>query len=336
MSISLKNIKKIAGMPFFLSVSSTALRENEKKMLREINPSGMIYFKRNVENCDSLKSLIRSMNSIESIRFHAIDEEGGRVRRLPDGPWSLPSMAELADRNVDEVAGMIDVLGQKLNDIGINMNMAPNVDLRSGENISIVGNRSFGETPQKVTEFASIYVENILKNGVFPVLKHFPGHGTTTVDSHKALPVINKPFNDLYNEDMLPYRELANRAGFIMAAHLLHNEISELPATLSREWMEILKIRCGFNGIAMTDDMEMHALDKYSFYEKMDLFYRSGIDMLLVCSGNEDVIMNFFEASVKYVEKNNAVHEKTKELNAKMNSKFNMLKSLVNNGVKNL
>lgn len=336
MSRGLEKIKKIAGMPFFLSVSSTVLRENEKKFLKEINPTGLIYFKRNVETCDSLKSLIRSTGSIESIKFHAIDEEGGRVRRLPDGPWSLPPMADLALRNVNEVAGMIDVLGKKLNDIGINMNMAPNVDLRSGENISIVGNRSFDERPQKVIEFASIYVENMLKNGVFPVLKHFPGHGTTTIDSHKSLPVINKPFSDLYNEDMLPYRELANIAGFVMVAHLLHKEISDLPATLSNEWMDILRKRCGFKGIAMTDDMEMHALDKYSYDEKMELFYRSGMDMLLVCSGNEDVIMNFFEASVRYVEKNNGVHEKTKELSTKMNSKFNMLNLLANNNRKNL
>lgn len=322
----LKRIKEAAGLPFFLSVSSTVLKESEKRMLSEINPSGMIYFKRNIESCDSLKSLIKSTCSIESIKFHAIDEEGGRVRRLPDGPWSLPSMSELAELNVNEVAGMIDNLGQKLNEIGINMNMAPNVDLRSGENISIVGNRSFGEDPETVIKFASVYIEMMIKNRVFPVLKHFPGHGTTTVDSHKSLPVINKLFADLYNQDMLPYRTLANRAGFVMVAHLLHNEISEFPATLSQKWIEILKVQNGFEGISMTDDMEMHALDGYSFEEKMELFYQSGIDMMLVCSGNEDVIMNFFEASVKYIEKNLSVMEKIKKLQRVLGDKYNNLK----------
>jgi beta-N-acetylhexosaminidase len=88
-----------------------------------------------------------------------------------------------------------------------------------------------------------------------------------------------------------------------MVAHLLHPDVSELPATLSREWNEILRKNIGFKGITMTDDMEMHALDNYSYLEKMELFYESGIDKLLVCSGKEEVINGFFEASVKMVEK---------------------------------
>lgn len=326
MSISLENIKKMAGLPFFFSLSGTAITESEKRMLAETNPSGMIYFKRNVESLDSLKKLINSMNCIESIKFHAIDEEGGRVRRLPDGPYSLPPMSELAQMGIEEAARRIGMLGNTLKSSGINMNMAPNVDLRSGENISIVGNRSFGESPQKVIEYASVYIEKMMKNGIFPVIKHFPGHGTTTVDSHKSLPVINKPFADLYNEDMLPYRELSNRAGFVMVAHLLHGEISPLPATLSKEWTEILRNRCGFRGIAMTDDMEMHALDKYPFEEKMELFYESGMDMLLVCSGKSEVIMSFFEASVRYIERNKTAAEKFLKLEAKIESARNALK----------
>ena len=326
MSMSLKNIKKMAGLPFFFSLLGPVMTESEKNMLKETNPSGMIYFKRNIESLESLKNLINSTNCAQSIKFHAIDEEGGRVRRLPDGPYSLPPMSEISQMNIDEAAGRIGMLGNTLRSTGINMNMAPNVDLRSGENISIVGNRSFGESPLKVIEYASVYIEKMMKNGIFPVIKHFPGHGTTTVDSHKSLPVINKPFADLYNEDMLPYRELSNRAGFVMVAHLLHSEISPLPATLSKEWTEILRNRCGFTGISMTDDMEMHALDKYPYEEKMELFYESGMDMLLVCSGKSEVIMSFFEASVRYIEKNKRAQEKTIELEAKITAKIKGLK----------
>jgi beta-N-acetylhexosaminidase len=299
----LKSLKQIAGAPFFLSVSSESLKNSELKMLKEINPSGMIYFRRNVESCESLQSLIDSLNKIDSIKYHAIDEEGGRVRRLPDGEWSLPSMLEIAELGSDFAKEKINILGRKLKSIGINMNMAPNVDLRSGENTSIVGDRSFGENPAQVVEFAKIYVEMMKKNGVFSVIKHFPGHGTTTVDSHKSLPMINKPLDRLFEEDLLPYRSIANYAGFVMVAHLLHPDVSELPATLSREWNEILRKNIGFKGIPMTDDMEMHALDNYSYLEKMELFYESGINKLLVCSGNEEVINGFFEASVKMVEK---------------------------------
>lgn len=300
----LKSLKERAGAPFIISLSGDTLKRSEKKMIKEINPSGIIYFKRNIESCESLQSLVSSIKA-ESVRYHAIDEEGGRVRRLPDGEWSLPSMSEIADLGREYAFEKISVLGSKLRSIGINMNMAPNVDLRSGEDNSIVGDRSFGQEPQKVMEFASIYIEMMKKNGIFPVLKHFPGHGTTTVDSHKSLPLITKPLDVLFEEDMLPYRMLGNYAGFIMVAHLLHPDIGELPATLSPVWNRILRSNTGFKGISMTDDMEMHALDRYSITEKMELFYQSGIDMLLVCSGNEDVIMSFFEASVKLIEKGN-------------------------------
>ncbi|HOG44310.1 MAG TPA: beta-N-acetylhexosaminidase [bacterium] len=299
----LKTIKQKAGAPFFLSVSSSVLKSSELKMLKEINPAGIIYFKRNIENCESLQYLIKSTCSVDSIKYHAVDEEGGRVRRLPAGEWSLPSMLEIAENGNLFATEKIDVLGRKLQSIGINMNMAPNVDLRSGENTSIVGDRSFGEDPQQVIQFAEIYIEMMKKNGIYPVLKHFPGHGTTTVDSHKSLPVINKPLDALFEEDLLPYKALANKAGFVMVAHLLHPDVSDLPATLSRKWNEILRKNTGFKGISMTDDMEMHALDSYSYLEKMELFYESGIDMLLVCSGNEEAISGFFEASVRMVEK---------------------------------
>nr|HPG37051.1 hypothetical protein [bacterium] len=93
----LKTIKQKAGAPFFLSVSSSVLKSSELKMLKEINPAGIIYFKRNIENCESLQYLIKSTCSVDSIKYHAVDEEGGRVRRLPAGEWSLPSMLEIAE-----------------------------------------------------------------------------------------------------------------------------------------------------------------------------------------------------------------------------------------------
>lgn len=299
----LKRLKQKAGSPFFLSVSSVSLKNSELKMMKEINPSGIIYFKRNIESCESLHDLISSLSQVESIKYHAIDEEGGRVRRLPDGEWSLPSMLEIAELGRNFAKEKINILAKKLKSIGINMNMAPNVDLRSGENTSIVGDRSFGEDPEQVIEFARIYIEMMKNNGVFPVIKHFPGHGTTTVDSHKSLPMINKPLDRLFEEDLLPYRKIANYAGFVMVAHLLHPDVSELPATLSKDWNEILRNNIGFKGISMTDDMEMHAMDDFSYLEKMELFYKSGINNLLVCSGNEDVISGFFEASIKIMEK---------------------------------
>ena len=306
----LKRVKEASGAPFFMSLSGASILKSELKMLKEMSPSGLIYFRRNVESCESLQSLIKTTHEVESILFHAIDEEGGRVRRLSDGPWSLPSMKVLAEAGLKETAQKTDILGRKLNEIGINMNMAPNVDLRSGEDQSIVGDRSFSKDPETVTKFSDIYIQMMKKNGVAPVIKHFPGHGTTTIDSHKSLPVIDKPFDNLSSEDMAPYRALANKAGFVMIAHLLHHSVDDLPATLSAKWNEILRKDIGFKGISMTDDMEMLALEKYSPSQKMEMFFNSGCDMLLVCSGKEDIIMSFYEASVKIIENNQDLMKK--------------------------
>ena len=302
-SPKLERLKKEAGKRLFISLSGTTLIKSEISMLREVSPCGIIYFKRNIENCESLQSLIKSTKCFDSIEFHSIDEEGGRVRRLPKDDYSLPSMKELVTYGKDIAAEKIGILAQKLKEIGINMNMAPNVDLRSGEDNSIVGDRSFGEDPVTVVEFASLYIKKMQEYGVFPVIKHFPGHGTTVIDSHSELPLINKPINELFEQDLLPYRKLANTASFVMKAHLLLPEISLLPASLSPEWDTILRKDIGFSGVSMTDDIEMHALDKFSAQEKTELFFRSGTDKMLICSGNAEVIAEIFEAVVKFYEK---------------------------------
>ncbi len=302
-SPKLERLKKEAGNRLFVSLSGSSLTKSELSMLREVSPCGIIYFKRNVESCESLESLIKSTRFCESIEFHSIDEEGGRVRRLPKGDYSLPSMKELVTYGKETATEKIGILAQKLHETGINMNMAPNVDLRSGEDNSIVGDRSFGEDPETVVDFAAIYIKKMQEHGVFPVIKHFPGHGTTVVDSHSELPLINKPFEDLSREDLVPYRKLANAAGFVMKAHLLLPEISDLPASLSPEWDKILRKDLNFIGISMTDDIEMHALDRFSAKEKTELFFRSGTDKLLICSGKEETILEMHEAAVKLLEK---------------------------------
>ena len=301
-SPKLERLKKEAGNRLFVSLSGSSLTKSELSMLREVSPCGIIYFKRNVESCESLESLIKSTRFCESIEFHSIDEEGGRVRRLPKGDYSLPSMKELVTYGKEIAAEKIGILAQKLHETGINMNMAPNVDLRSGEDNSIVGDRSFGEDPETVVDFAGIYIKKMQEHGVFPVIKHFPGHGTTVVDSHSELPLITKPFEELLKEDLVPYRRLANAAGFVMKAHLLLPEISKLPASLSPEWDKILRNDLNFLGISMTDDIEMHALDNFSAKEKFELFFRSGTDKMLVCSGREDAILEMHEAAVKFLE----------------------------------
>lgn len=311
----LKRIKKAAGMPFFFSLTGTSATKAELAFLSETMPSGIIFFKRNIENCDSLRSLIDTLKRTESPKYFAIDEEGGRVRRLPQGDYSLPSAKEMAEMDESVMFDKVRILGAKLREIGINMDMAPVVDLRSGEDSTIIGDRSFSHDPEAVIRKADIYLKALAKEGINGVIKHYPGHGTTITDSHKSLPKINKNIKELYDEDILPYRKL--KSDFVMIAHLLHEEISPLPSSLSPEWNDILR-KTGFAGITMTDDIEMKALDIYSAEEKTGLFIRSGYDMMLVCSGNPEVLTSHWEAMVKAVERDDILLERLENLENRM------------------
>ncbi len=322
----LQRIKEAAGIPFIFSVEGNSLTSLEIKFIRESNPSGFIFFRRNVENCESLQSLISSIKKIsDKTIIYSIDEEGGRVRRLPAGDYSLPSAEELGSWSDEKIRNAVSILAKKLYSIGINMDMAPCVDLRSGEKTSIVGDRSFGENPDFVTKKGTVYIKALHSEKVAGVIKHFPGHGTTTVDSHKSLPVIDKPFSKLIDEDLAPYKMMNNIAKFVMVSHILVPEIAPLPATLSPKWNNILKNTCNFKGMTILDDMEMLALDTYSIEDKVALFIEAGYDFMPVCSGKSDIIHHFYEIMVKNIEKDKSLISKFESLHLRLNNEMALI-----------
>lgn len=308
MTRNLHHIKQAAGNAIILSLAGPSLSVAEERFLREFSPAGVIFFKRNIESIRSLELLCDDLRRIDRVRILAVDEEGGRVRRLPTGPYSLPPAKELATLDEDAFSDRVRALGRELRRIGITMDMAPVVDLRSGEDTSIVGDRAFSDEPETVARHAARYLSALRDEGVCGVIKHFPGHGATTIDSHKELPRIEKPYRDLALEDLLPYRRLAGTARFVMAAHILVPEIdAELPASLSPAWSGILRRDINFDGILMTDDIEMHALDHWSPEEKTARFLAAESDIMLVCSGNEEAMRTHWEALVHAAEADSTI-----------------------------
>jgi beta-N-acetylhexosaminidase len=300
----LQRIKKLAGSIFIFSLENSILSKREEVFFKESQPKGFIFFKRNIESLNSLKSLTKSLRRIDSADFFSIDEEGGRVKRLPfNQDYSLPTAKELALLDEKEIFQKVLKLGTILNYCGINMNFAPVVDLQSGENNSIVGDRSFSNNPKKVIQIAKIYIQALKKEKIYPVLKHFPGHGTTTIDSHYKLPIIDKPIKKLIEEDFLPYKILGKNVNFVMVAHLLHKDISKYPATLSKQWIKLLLNKTSFKGKIISDDFEMKALDEFSIEEKIRKTILSGISLIPICSGKEEVMLNFWETTIKIAEK---------------------------------
>ncbi len=319
----LDRIKRAAGSACVFSLSGPSFTEREERFYRETCPAGVIFFRRNVETVASLESLCGELRRIESLRIVSIDEEGGRVRRLPTGDYSLPSAKLLAALSDDEFSDKVRALGRELKRIGITMDMAPVVDLRSGEDASIVGDRAFSDDPEEVSRHALRYLSALRDEGVFGVIKHFPGHGATTIDSHKELPRIERSLNDLAATDLLPYRRLAGAARFVMVAHIIVPDADPLfPASLSRQWMRILRRDMGFDGIVMTDDIEMHALDNWSPEEKAALFLASESDLLLICSGKEDIMRAHWEALVRAAEADDTILARLEHLRERLEGEF--------------
>lgn len=323
----LKRIKRAAGTPLFFSFSSDHVTPDELLFLRETQPSGAIFFKRNISSIKSLKDFTKTLTKEDYIALLGIDEEGGRVRRLPDGPYSLPSARDLSLMKKSDFTRSVQACAQTLASCGINMNFAPVVDIRSGEDDTIIGDRAFSNNVEEIIKNAELYLSIMQKEQVFGVIKHFPGHGTTTVDSHKSLPEILKSFDELNSEDLIPYKELT-KSHFVMVAHLLMKEISPLPSSLSPEWADILHKKTGFKGISMTDDIEMHALDVYSVEKRSTLFLESGYDMMMICSGKQDVMHAAWETILRNIENSKELLARLELLQKRIENALFSLKSM--------
>jgi len=222
--------------------------------------------------------------------FLTADQEGGRVAAFRfDEFVQLPSAFHLAERNSEElIRSAAYVNGLQLKSIGINMNLAPVLDLYPQPDKTIIGDRSFGDNEKRTALFGKAYVEGTLKSGVIPVIKHFPGHGLSSVDSHGNLPVIEDLSSGELHRHLLPFKEAIDAgAPAVMTAHLLFPEIDKVyPVTLSEPFItDLLRNKLGFKGIIMTDGLAMGALSKnYSLDEIVARCFEVGIDVILVHS----------------------------------------------------
>lgn len=222
--------------------------------------------------------------------FLTADQEGGRVAAFRfDEFIQFPSAFNLAERDSEElIRSAAFVNGLQLKSIGINMNLAPVLDLYHKPDRSIIGDRSFGADEERTSLFGKAYVEGALKSGVIPVLKHFPGHGLSSVDSHGNLPVIETLASGELRRHLMPFKEAIDAgAPVIMTAHLLFPEIDEAyPVTLSEVFIaDLLRTELGFAGIIMTDGLSMGALAKnYTLDDTIARCFEVGIDVILVHS----------------------------------------------------
>ncbi len=280
---------------FITGLAKTAITPEEHAFLTDAQPWGLILFKRNIDTVSQVIALIASFREIVG-RADApvlIDQEGGRVQRMGPPHWpSYPPGAaygRLYDR--DAAKGLAAarlgarLIADDLARVGITVDCLPVADVPAKGADAVIGDRAYGETPEKVSALAAAAAAGLADGGVLPVLKHIPGHGRATADSHAALPVVTATRAELEASDFAAFRPLAGLP-LAMTAHVVFSVIDPVsPATTSAKMIQnVIRDEIGFQGLLMSDDISMGALSG-SLRDRTRAALAAGCDVALHCNG---------------------------------------------------
>lgn len=278
------------GQMIIAGVQGTSASSEDERMIKEQHVGGIIFYKNNLADPASVvrfANQLKQWNESHSVPLLlSVDQEGGRVSRLP-GLDRLPTAQEIGQWNSPEAAGEIGaILGEELKGMGLNMNFAPVLDIHNNPKNPVIGDRSFGSTAEIVSSMGIEVMKQMKQTGVIPVVKHFPGHGDTETDSHLDLPVIHKSEKDLTQLEWKPFvHAIEEGADAVMVAHILFPQIDEqYPSSLSPAVVTgQLREKLGFEGVILTDDLTMGAIAKrYGIGEASVLSVQAGTDIVLI------------------------------------------------------
>ncbi len=273
----------------------TKLSAAEKKFFKAEQPFGFILFARNVETPKQLKKLVKALRTAvgRSDAPVLIDQEGGRVQRLRSPHWfEAKPFGYFGDLYQSEPERAIEALrlttrliAADLQDAGITVDCTPCLDLSLPETVDAIGDRAFDGDPQAVARLGAVVAEEMLTSGIIPVIKHMPGHGRATVDSHLTLPHVDAERETLEETDFVPFKALS-MLPWGMTSHIVFDAIdADHPATQSPAIIkDVIRGQIGFNGLLLTDDLNMEALSG-SLPERATAALEAGVDIVLHCSG---------------------------------------------------
>ncbi len=288
------------GQMIMASIEGYSINDNTKKLIESYKVGGIIVLGGNIQESKQLLHLLNSIkqeNSINKIPiFLSVDEEGGRVTRMPKEFIRLPSNKTIGEINNKDFSYRIgNTIGSEIKAFGYNMVFAPVLDINSNPNNPVIGDRSFGSNSSLVTELGIETMRGIQSENIISVIKHFPGHGDTDLDSHKGLPIVNNDLQRLESLELIPFTEaIKNKeADVVMIAHILLPKIDKQnPSSMSKTIItDILRTNLKFDGIVITDDMSMGAIiKKYNIGESAVKSVNAGTDIVLVCGGYDSKI----------------------------------------------
>lgn len=283
----------MSARAFITAVAGPRITSAEAAFLREARPWGLILFKRNIENPDQVTALIDCFRSVVGWRAPVlVDQEGGRVQRLGPPHWpSYPPAAAygaLYQRDSGQAVAAARLgarlIAADLSVLGIDVDCLPVADIPVAGADAVIGDRAYGATPDQVAELAAAAAQGLLAGGVLPVVKHIPGHGRATADSHLRLPVVKTDLATLQATDFVPFRSLRTLP-LAMTAHVVFTALDPVaPATTSPAMIQLIRDSIGFDGLLMSDDIAMGALTG-SLRQRSAAALDAGCDVVLYCSG---------------------------------------------------
>ncbi len=265
------------------------LSPREKALFKETNPFGFILFARNIETPDQVRALCDDFrDSVGRNCLITIDQEGGRVQRLraPMAREWMPPLdhAERAAENAERAMYLrYRLIADELHALGIDSNCTPMLDIARESTHAFLRNRCYGDDPDKIARMGRAAAQGHLDGGVLPIMKHMPGHGLSTLDTHFDLPHVDFSLAELRETDFAPFRSL-NDLPMGMTAHLVFDQVDEFPATISAKMMNLIREDIGFDGLIMTDDISMKALQG-SLPDLSKAALNAGCDVVLHCNG---------------------------------------------------
>ena len=301
-SLDLSELGGEIGRLFMAGMPGTVLDSDTEILIRQHCLGGVILFSRNIEDPIQLYNLCTDLQKAAAKSacgeplYIAIDQEGGRVARLKEPFTIFPGNSSIGENPESETRAeeFARITAQEMRLVGLNMNLAPVVDVRRGIPENHLVGRTFSDDPEKVSSLGSKVVKVLQSNGILSVAKHFPGLGRTSIDPHHHLPTINVDESEMEGINLPPFKAaIAEGVSGIMTSHAMYPMLdAKYPSTLSKKIISgLLRKQLGFKKLIITDDLEMGAIkEKWGVPEGILLSFKAGADILLVCQDQNMVL----------------------------------------------
>ena len=294
--------EQLAGQRLMAGFSGTTLNADLKFLIKRLKAGGIILFSRNLETPEQIKHLCEDIQTYARLceqppLFIAVDQEGGQVARLKEPFTQFPGNPHM-DTEEDAIH-FAEVTAAELTRVGINMNMAPVMDVAPDEINSIMAKRAFGGNPAWVARLGVKVIEHLQYNNIIAVAKHFPGIGRTILDSHMDLPMLDDDMSAIEKTDLVPFKAgIQHGVSGVMLSHIFYKKLDpQWPASLSDKIARVLlREQMGFDGLVLTDDLDMGAIVKhYDIQTAIQRILAAEIDLVLICHKGPNIEIAYKE-----------------------------------------